>query len=151
MLHPIPTLKSPPVGNGHLTGASPSTTSIVVVDAAVSPSYDLLANSLEDGEVHILNEQEDGVVQILSLLKQYHHLSRLILFCQGASNRIDLGATLLSEENLWIYADTIRGWRHFLTHDGEIEIHGCDLATTQMGQALVSWLALLTRAYVRVV
>lgn len=151
MLHPITTLNSPTIKNSQLIGASPSTISIVVVDAEVTLSHYLLANPIEDAEVHNLNGQEDGIAQILSLLKQYQNLSKLILFCKGASNRIDLGTTFLNEANLWIYADTIREWRNFFTHDAEILIHGCDLATTQTGQALVSWLAFLTRACVRVV
>lgn len=151
MLHPITTLNSPAIKDSQLKGATPRTMSIVVVDADVALSHDLLASPIEDSEVHSLNGQEDGIAQILSLLKQYQHLSKLILFCKGAPNRIDLGTTFLNEANLWIYADMIREWRNFFTHDAEILIYGCDLATTQTGQVLVSWLAFLTRACVRVV
>lgn len=151
MLHPMPTLNSPSFSDCQQTGTPPNAMSIVVMDATMNPSHDLIAYPLEDAEVHILNGQEDGIAQILSLLKQYHYLSRLYLFCKGASNRIDLGTTFLSEANLWIYADAIREWRNYLTLDAEIVIHGCDLTTTRTGQAFVSWLGLLTRACVRVV
>lgn len=151
MLHPIPTLNSPPFRDCQQTGYPPDAKSIVVVDAAVNPSHDLLASPLDGMEVNILNRQQDGIAQILSLLQQYHHLSRLFLFCKATSNRIELGTTLLSEANLWIYADAIREWRNYFTHDAEIVIHGSDLTSTRMGQAFVSWLGLLTRASVKVV
>lgn len=147
----MPTQEFIPFLDCQQTGSIPRSKSIVVVDAAVNPHHDLLANPLEGVEVNILNGQEDGIAQILSLLQKHQSLSRLFLFCKGTSNRIDLGTTFLSETNLWIYADAIREWRNYLTYDAEIVIHGCDLTTTQMGQAFVSWLGLLTRACVRVV
>lgn len=133
------------------TGSSINTRSIVIVDASVNQYHYLLADSRDGMEVHILNEQEDGIVQIQSLLQKYHHLSRLFLFCEGAPSRIELGATILDETNLWIYADAIREWRNYFTQDTEILIHGCDLASNRLGQAFVSWLGLLTRACVQVV
>lgn len=151
MPHPMPTLELLSSRDCQQTGSSISTKSIVIVDASANQYHYLLANSLDSMETHILNEQEDGIVQILSLLQQYHHLSRLFLFCKGASGQIELGATILSETNLWIYADAIREWRKYFTQDAEILIHGCDLVPNRMGQAFVSWLGLLTRVCVTVV
>lgn len=151
MSYPMPTLDLLPSRDRQQTGSSISTKSIVIVDASANQYHYLFASSLDSMEVHILNEQEDGIVQILSLLQQYHHLSRLLLFCKGAPSRIELGTTILNEANLWIYADTIREWRNYFTHDAEIVIYACDLATTRMGQAFISWLGLLTRACVKVV
>lgn len=151
MPHPMPTLDILHSRDYQQTGSSISTKSMVIVDASANQYHFLLAGSLDSMEVHVLNEQEDGIVQILSLFQQYHHLSRLFLFCKGAPSRIELGTTILNETNLWIYADAIREWRNYFTQDAEIFIHGCDLATTRLGQAFVSWLGLLTRACVIVV
>lgn len=126
------------------------TTSIVIVDAAVNQYHYLPTSSHNGMEVHILNEQEDGITQILSLLQQHHQLSRIFLFCKGTSSQIVLGKTSLSETNLWIYADAIREWRNYFAQDAEILIHGYDLATNRISPAFVSWLGLLARACVQV-
>ncbi|WP_236619116.1 DUF4347 domain-containing protein [Acaryochloris sp. CCMEE 5410] len=125
--------------------------SIVIIDAAVDQYRYLLMSPLDGMAVHILNGQEDGIAQIVSLLKQHQRLSRLFLFCQGASSQLILGKTALSDTNLWMYADTIREWRHYFAQDAEILIHGCNLNTNRMGQALISWLGLLARVCVQVV
>lgn len=138
---PIPTVSS---------RQSFDTSSIVIIDAAVDQYRYLLTSPLDGMEVHILNEQEDGVAQILSLLQQHQQLSRLFLFCKGASSQIVLGKTCLSETNLWMHADAIREWRNYFAQDAEILIHGCDLNTNRVGQAFASWLGLLARVCIQV-
>ena len=150
MPYSVPTL-NPVSSRRHQQAESPlKANSIVIVDAAVNQHQSLFKHLLGSMEVHILNEQEDGITQIKSLLQQYQSLSKLHLVCTGAPGQIELGTTLLSEINLWAYADAIRQWRNYLTYDAEILIHGCDLATNRMGQAFVSWLGLLTRSCVKV-
>jgi hypothetical protein len=123
---------------------------IVVVDAAIKNHPDWLPHSLEDLEVHRLNDQEEGIAQIQTLLRHYQQLACLHLICQGIPGQMFLGATHLSEANLWVYADDLRQWRDYLVHDAEILIYGCDLAANRVGQAFVSWLELLTGVCVRV-
>ena len=151
MSQSLPTLNLLPSRSDLRTDSSLDIKGIAVVDAAAKQYQYLRANPPHSMEIHILNEQEDGITQIQSLLHQYQCLSMLFLFCQGAPGRINLGTTLLSEANLWAYADAIRQWRNYLTQDAEIIIHGCDLATNRTGKAFVSWLEFLTRACVQVV
>lgn len=127
------------------------TSSIVVIDAAVNQYRYLLKSPLDGMEVHVLNEQEDGIAQIVSLLQQHQKLSRLFLFCKGASSQIRLGKTNLNETNLWMYADAIREWSNYFTQDAEILIHGCDLDMNPIGQALISWLGLLAKACIQMI
>ncbi|WP_299488852.1 DUF4347 domain-containing protein [Acaryochloris sp. IP29b_bin.137] len=130
--------------------ASQSFPSIVVIDAAVKSYQNLLAGPLKELEVHILSTQEDGIAQLQTLMRQYQRLSRLHLICQGAPGQMRLGTTLLSEVNLWAYADAIRQWRDCLADDAEVLIYGCDLAANRAGKAFVSWLRLLAGACIRV-
>ncbi|NJK29684.1 MAG: DUF4347 domain-containing protein [Acaryochloris sp. RU_4_1] len=123
---------------------------IVVVDAAIKNYSAWLTHSLEDLEVHRLNDQEEGIAQIQMLLHHHQRLDCLHLICEGAPGQMVLGTTQLSEANLWVYADELRQWRDYLVHDAEILIYGCDLAANRVGQAFVSWLELLTGVCVRV-
>ncbi len=123
--------------------------SLVVVDAAVNNYQYLLTNRLLGIDVHILDGQQDGIAQLQTLF-QAKYLSSLHLICQGAPGQLQLGTTLLSEINLWVYADAIRQWRSSLSDNAEIFIYGCDLAANRVGQAFISWLKLLTGAYVHV-
>lgn len=124
--------------------------SIVVIDAAASDHHYLLASSIKGLKAHILSAQEDGIAQLQALLYQYQRLTRLHLICQGAPGQMRLGTTLLSEVNLWVYADAIRQWRDCLADDAEVLIYGCNLAANRTGVAFVSWLRLLTGACISV-
>lgn len=132
-----------------LTESCPHGQSLVVVDAIVNQYQSLLTHRLLGIDVHILDGQQDGIAQLHTLL-QSRHLSSLHLICQGAPGQLQLGNTLLSEMNLWVYADSIRQWRSSLSDNAEILIYGCDLAANRVGQAFISWLKLLTRANVHV-
>lgn len=148
MSYPLPILNSSATQSQ--ASPSPSAQSIVVVDPAVTNYQYLLASPLMGLEVHILSTHEDGITQLQALLRQYQQLSRLHLICQGAPGQIRLGTTVLSEVNLWAYADTIRQWRDCLADDAEVLIYGCDLAANRAGKAFVSWLRLLADACIRV-
>lgn len=124
--------------------------SMVVVDAAVTHYQDLLANHSSGLDIHILDAHKDGIAQLQALLSMYQPLSSLHLICQGAPGKLRLGTTLLSEVNLWAYADNIRQWRISLNNDAEIFIYGCDLAANRVGRAFVSWLQFLTGADIRI-
>mgnify|MGYP000040805651 CR=1 FL=1 len=126
------------------------TQAIVVVDVAVNNYQDSLASHLLGMDIHILKAEEDGIAQLQTLLPLYQHLSGLHLICQGAPGQLQLGTTLLSEINLWAYADDIRQWRDSLNDNAEIFIYGCDLAANRVGQAFVSWLKFLTGAGIKV-
>ena len=132
-----------------LTESCQRAQSLVVIDAAVNNYQYLLTNRLLGIDVHILDGQQDGIAQLQTLF-QSQHLSSLHLICQGAPGQLQLGTTLLSEINLWVYADAIRQWRSSLSDNAEIFIYGCDLAANRVGQAFISWLKLLTGAYVQV-
>lgn len=132
-----------------LTESCQRAQSLVVIDAAVNNYQYLLTNRLLGIDVYILDGQQDGIAQLQTLFKS-QHLSSLHLICQGAPGQLQLGTTLLSEINLWVYADAIRQWRSSLSDNAEIFIYGCDLAANRVGQAFISWLKLLTGAYVHV-
>lgn len=124
--------------------------SIVMVDAAVHHYQHLLPNHLLGMDIHILKAEEDGIAQLQTLLPRYQNLSNLHLVCQGAPGQMRIGATLLSEVNLWAYADDIRQWRDSLNDNAEIFIYGSNLAANRVGQAFVSWLRFLTGAGIQV-
>lgn len=142
-------VQSPPPNSPPSTDLSLTASTLVIVDAAVQNYQYLLASPLLGMEVHVLNKQTDGIAQIKSVLSQSPDWASLHLICNGESGRLQIGSTCLGEDNLWAYADQVRQWRSYLTNTTEIMIYGCELTTDRAGQALVSWLSLLTRAQVK--
>lgn len=124
--------------------------SLVVIDVAVTNYQSLLPHRLSGMDVYFLDSQQDGIAQLQLLLQQSQLLSSLHLICQGAPGQLQLGTTLLSETNLWVYADDLRHWRRCLSDNAEILIYGCDLAANRVGQAFISWLKFLTGVDVHV-
>lgn len=150
MSQPIPT-HNPELDQMSLdTEACQQSRSIVMVDAAVKHYQHLLPKHLLGRDIHILKAEEDGIAQLQSLFPLYPNLSSLHLVCQGAPGQMRIGTTLLSEVNLWAYADELRQWRDSLNDNAEILIYGCNLATNRVGKAFVSWLKFLTGAGIRV-
>lgn len=127
---------------------SSSTQNIVIIDGAVKNYQYLLASPLLGMEVHILSDQTDGIAQTKALLSQGPQFSSLHLICNGGPGQLQMGTTDLNEDNLWAYADGFRQWRPYLAANAEVYIYGCELAVSRAGQALVSWLGLLTGAKV---
>lgn len=139
---PLPQ-NSPPTGDRSLT-----TSTLVIVDAAVQNYPYLLASPLLGMEVCVLNAQTDGIAQMKSRLSQSPGWTTLHLICHSAPGQLKVGSTCLSEDNLWAYADQFRQWRSYLTQTTEMIIYSSELTTSRAGLALVSWLSLLTGAKV---
>lgn len=142
-------VQSPPLNSLTRVDRSLTASTRVIVDAAVQNYQYLLASPLLGMEVYVLNDQTDGIAQIKSMLSQSPDWASLHLICNGGAGRLKVGSTCLSEDNLWAYADQLRQWRSYLKNTTEIMIYGSELTTSRAGQALVSWLGLLTGAQVK--
>lgn len=143
----MPTLQ--PASPPNTSKVDHSAKTIVIVDAAIQNYQYLLASPLSGLEVSLLTDQADGLAQIKALLRPSQAWSAIHLICNGEPGQLQIGSTCLREDNLWAYADEFRQWRSYLTHTTEIMIYGCQLTTNRAGQALVSWLNLLTGAKVK--
>ncbi|NJN76191.1 MAG: DUF4347 domain-containing protein [Synechococcaceae cyanobacterium RL_1_2] len=115
--------------------------SLVFVDGQLDYYPDLI-NSLDPTVVfYTLDAQTNGIEQIRDILTNYQNLDAIHILSHGSDGAVQLGNTLLTEDNLSIFKDSLGQWGEALTTDGDVLIYGCEVALTPQGKSFVGNLA----------
>lgn len=105
-----------------------SSTNLVVIDSNIVGYEELVSGTLPDTEILILDSNRDGIAQITEALSNYEEVSSIQIFSHGDRGSIQLGNTELSSASLQQYQDELMDWGKVLSDDGDILIHGCNVA-----------------------
>ena len=119
---------------------------ILFVDSNVTDYNTLLTGLGNEVEVCVLNNQEDGVLQIASVLKNRANLDAVHILSHGSSGSLSLGSSVLNSANLAHYSDALKTIGSSLSANGDILLYGCDVAQGQQGRDFISQLSVLTAA-----
>ncbi len=123
---------------------------LVVIDPRLADAQQLLddlSHRSQDGttfEILTLDVHRDGLGQITEALREHAGIDAIHIVTHGSDGRFLVGATLLSNENIENYAAELSRWQTLLFSDADILIYGCDVASTEIGQAFVARFATLT-------
>ena len=128
------------------TDRTNDTRTILFIDSNVSDYQSLLDGLGSNVEVHLLNNEQDGVSQIAAALQGRSGLDSIQVISHGSSGALSLGSSVLNNSNLENYADALRQIGASLTASGDILLYGCDVAQGNAGVAFVNQLASLTGA-----
>ncbi|MGD9126238.1 MAG: DUF4347 domain-containing protein, partial [Planctomycetia bacterium] len=125
---------------------------IVFVDTG-SPDYQqlvdsLLANNDETREIEVvlLDAQQDGISQITEILSRYENLDAVHIISHGSNGTVSLGDLSLSSDNIDSYAEQISQWGDAFDSEADLLFYGCDLASGEEGNILLSTITDLTGA-----
>lgn len=119
---------------------------ILFVDSNVTDYNTLLTGLGNEVEVCVLNKQEDGVLQIASVLKSRANLDSVHILSHGSSGLLSLGSSVLNTANLARYSDALKTIGSSLSANGDILLYGCDVAQGQQGRDFISRLSAITDA-----
>ena len=125
---------------------------IVFVDAGVPDAQGLVEqiraqlSPERDLQVVMLDGQRDAFAQIEAALAQHQGLSAMHLITHGDGEGLQLGGVRLSADTLLDHAGDVAAWGGALAPDADLLLYGCDLASTELGRALVTQLGELTGA-----
>jgi Ca2+-binding RTX toxin-like protein len=97
-------------------------------------------------EAVLLDPTQDGIAQITATLASRSNISGVHLIGHGSSGSLRLGSTVLNQETIVQYADSLNQWRAALTEDADLLLYGCNVAADSAGQAFVNQLSQLTAA-----
>ncbi len=128
-----------------LTASRCSVQKIVFIDSDVSDA-ELLAVSVDDGDVVLLQPDHHPFAQISKILASRCDVAAIHLLGHGQSGQIQLGGIVVDEAYLRANTQQVVGWRRALTADCDILIYGCETGAGREGQRLVSLLAEITGA-----
>ncbi len=120
--------------------------SILIVDSRVENLEGLLVDLASNTDVFILDTNTDGIEQINSILANYNNLSSLQILSHADDASLVLGSTVLNNNNIDSYADTLNNWGNALSDSGDILLFGCDVANSADGLAFIQSLADYTNA-----
>ena len=116
---------------------------LVIVDSGVENSDKLLSdlNTTQSDQIERqwiwLDPEHDGVKQITELLDGVVEVDAIHIISHGDSQGFQLGSSSLDINTASNYKEDLSKWSLSLTHDADLLIYGCDLASTASGRALI--------------
>lgn len=119
---------------------------LVVVDSRVADYADLAEHLVLDAQVLVLDQAQDGVVQITQALAENGAVQSVHILAHGRSGSLQLGTTQLSQQTLGQYAASLRSWANQWAGRAEILLYSCEVAAGAVGEWFVKQLKELTGA-----
>ena len=119
---------------------------IVFIDAAVQ-DYQTLVNAFDaETEVHIIQSNQDGFLEMQNYLVQENDVDAIHIIGHGSAGQIAFGTALLNESTLEEYKSSLSIIGASLTADGDILFYGCNIADGKTGETLINQIATITNA-----
>ena len=94
----------------------------------------------------ILDEHQDGVVQISEIAEQFQEVTALHILSHGRMAGVQLGMVQLNNNNLERYRRELQNLGRAMSPNGDILLYGCNIAQGQLGVQFVDRLAGVTDA-----
>ncbi|HIK27390.1 MAG TPA: DUF4347 domain-containing protein [Oscillatoriaceae cyanobacterium M7585_C2015_266] len=129
--------------------------SIVFIDSGVEEMQGLVASVAPEGEVFLVNQQQDGISQVIEILTEYSAIANVHIISSGGPGYLHLGSSQLHVDNLHCYANDLQHWAAVLysaclqgVSPVRVYFHGCNAALGEMGKAFAERLSQLMGAKV---
>ena len=117
---------------------------IYFISGDLRDQQSLLAGLPYGADVHLLDQDMDGLSQIARVLAGRCEIDTLHLLSHGSAGSIQLGSMSLTSDNLEHYASLLRRIGVSMSARGEILLYGCNIAEGDKGQAFVQSLSSFT-------
>lgn len=114
---------------------------LLFIDSSVEDYQVLIDNLVEQTEVVILDNQQDGIVKIAETLSEYDDLDAVHVVSHGKSGELFLGNSLLNRDALSEYKDELENWGDAIKEEGDILLYGCNIAADLTGAKFVEELS----------
>ncbi|MEG3985327.1 DUF4347 domain-containing protein, partial [Microcoleus sp. T3B2] len=119
---------------------------LVCIDPRVE-NYQHLASGVKPGtEIIVLDQTLDGVEQITEILAKRSLIASLQIVAHGNEASVQLGSTVLKDENLPKYDRHLQQWGNSFTEKADILLLACRVGAGKSGIAFVRKLRELTGA-----
>ena len=130
--------------NQNLDFSLESNNNLVFINSDLN-NYQTLVSGVDRADVVILDSTQNGIEQITQVLTNYQQLDSIQILSHGDSGSLQLGSTILSNNNLDSYSSELTSWSDSLTEHGDILLFGCNVGAGA-GIDLVTNLSHLTKA-----
>ena len=135
-----------PFVNGIDASQNSKSRQIIFIDSAVE-DIDTLINSFDDNaEVHVIQSDQDGFVEIQKILSDESDVDALHIIGHGSVGQIAFGTAVLNSDTLDSYENTLKAIGLSLTEQGDILFYGCNVVADQNGEIFINQIADITQA-----
>lgn len=126
--------------------AQESRQDVYFIDSSVG-NYQQLIDGLENGaEYHVLDSTSNGVDQIADIVNGRTDIAGIHVLSHGSEGAVFLGNTTLNTTTLEQNRDALEIIGQSLSKDGDILLYGCNVGTSDTGQAFIENIAGATGA-----
>ncbi len=119
---------------------------LVIIDMRVEDYESLISNLSRDSKVYYIDGQQDGVLQLTNILREYQNLDALHIVTHGDSGLLELGSIILDIDNINQYQESLAVWRDALSSTADVLFYGCNVAEGERGEAFISQLSTVLAA-----
>ncbi|MEK9871546.1 MAG: DUF4347 domain-containing protein, partial [Gammaproteobacteria bacterium] len=123
-----------------------TTTSVIVVDAALDNLDGLIEDLDDDFEILVIQPDEDGLVVLADYLDGKENVDAVHILSHGTQGEFKLGKLSIDSSTLSDHAALLQDIGDTLVEGADILIYGCDIASGAEGQGFVSLFANLVDA-----
>ncbi|NEO55451.1 MAG: DUF4347 domain-containing protein [Okeania sp. SIO3B5] len=121
-------------------------TKLLFIDSKVE-NYDRLISEVDpQTRIVVLQPNQNGIDKIAENLGKYHQVETIHIISHGETGTLYLGNSILKNDNIHLYVESIQQWGKCLSADGEILIYGCQVASGKEGKEFARQLHQLTGA-----
>ncbi|MEM1170443.1 MAG: DUF4347 domain-containing protein [Cyanobacteria bacterium P01_H01_bin.35] len=121
-------------------------TKLLFIDSKVE-NYNYLISQVDyQTKIVILQPNQNGIEQISKSLSECCDVDTVHIISHGAKGTLYLGNSILKNDNIHLYIESIEQWGKNLSANGEILIYGCQVASGKEGKEFVRKLHQLTGA-----
>ncbi len=125
--------------------ASTNVKRIIFIDSNIQTTSSFNSDLDAASEIFTLDPEIDGVQQISEHLAGRQGVESIHIISHGSEGQINIGNTLLNNENVSFYGDQLTGIGEALSDDGDILLYGCDVANST-GRDFITTIASVTGA-----
>ncbi|MDT9547292.1 MAG: DUF4347 domain-containing protein [Chlorobium phaeovibrioides] len=111
--------------------------SIVFIDSSVNEKEYLLSLSPAGFLWYVLDEEIDGIEQIVGSLSGLGELDSIHIISHGSPGSITIGSTVLDSESLVQYSSGLAALGAVLRDGGDLMLYGCNVASGAAGSAFI--------------
>ncbi|WP_167599358.1 DUF4347 domain-containing protein, partial [Chlorobaculum sp. 24CR] len=119
---------------------------IVFIDGLVYDKDYLVSQFSSDIEYHVLDQNVDGISQMLEVLAGRSGFDSIQIISHGSPGSLTLGSTVLDNSSIGGYSSQLYTLGSSLNATGDLLLYGCGVGAGDVGRAFVDALAAATGA-----
>ncbi len=119
---------------------------ITFIDGNLNAIDSLIAGLAANTRYVVLDANQDGILQMASVLANEHNLSAIHIISHGTEGAVQLGTAALNAASLSTYGNALAKIGQSLSDSGDMLFYGCNVASGVAGLDFIGNLAAITQA-----